>query len=82
MSIPVFKYNAFRHRSVEFACKLWKKEISSINNSGSVEFGIEDTTTNQVAGSSILYSPTLTPLGVSGSLDLTGLGLTTGRLYR
>ncbi|KKM78270.1 hypothetical protein LCGC14_1361620, partial [marine sediment metagenome] len=81
-SYPPFSFNKFRHASIEFRCHLWKDLISSTPDSGSIKFGIKDTTTDQIVGSSILYSPSITPFAVSGSLAFAGLGLVDGRIYR
>ena len=81
-SIGPFPYDQYKHRSLELDGKLGKKDLLIAHASGSIIFGLEDTTDNTIVCSQTIYSNTLVPKDVSGSIDLIPLGLVHNRMYR
>ena len=81
MSTIIFNYDPDKHKYLVFTGDMYKND-DDLLLSGSLSYGLVDANTNAVYGQQTFTSPSILPVSMSGSLDLSTLGLTSGTAYR
>ena len=81
MSTIIFNYDPDKHKHLVFTGDMYKND-DDLSLSGSMSYGLVEANTNILVGQQTFNTPSILPVSMSGSLDLSALGLTSGTAYR